>query len=170
VTPEGPESGSSGCTASGENASSTVVTIRPITAEDAETYREIRLRAHAQEPKRFASSLEAELQLNAEDWAARTAALNGDTSIGFLAFDGENACGIVEGAIETEWRGVLQHLWVDPAYRAQRVSRRLIEAVSEWAGDAKSLHSLRLAIEPGTEVIIKMNCSRRVRGRRVRRE
>jgi GNAT superfamily N-acetyltransferase len=110
------------------------------------------------------------MQLRAADWAARAAALNGDRAIGFIAFDGENACGMVEGAIETEWCGVLRQLWVDPAYRAQRVTRRLIAAVSEWAGDAKSLHSLRLTIEPATEVIIKMNCSRRVRGRRVPKE
>jgi GNAT superfamily N-acetyltransferase len=108
-----------------------VITIRQAGEDDWNAIREIRLRALQTDPKVFGSTYEREADFDEAMWRSRT-----QTSAVFLAFDDEDAVGIVMGYADEEsdeavWE--LVSMWVAPEARSQGIAPQLIQAVVDSA-------------------------------------
>jgi RimJ/RimL family protein N-acetyltransferase len=113
-----------------------MVTVHPITPAFAATFKTVRLRALLDTPTAFGSTHAKEVQLSDADWLQRAAQWNGDRSMGYLAFDGENPCGIAAGFLDSgdPKKANLISMWVAPSYRGRGVGRLLVNGVLDWAG------------------------------------
>jgi ribosomal protein S18 acetylase RimI-like enzyme len=95
----------------------------------------VRLRALRDTPSAFGSTYERESQFPDEEWTARAARWSGDQGIGFLAMDGNNACGIAGSFLipEDPARAELISMWTAPTHRRNGVGRLLVDEVAAWA-------------------------------------
>jgi GNAT superfamily N-acetyltransferase len=110
--------------------------IRAVVAGDADRLKQLRLRALADSPDAFGSSLEAELAYPESEWTdlARHSE-SGDEIAVFVAVDGEQWVGMAAGRWYDRDDGVagLWGMWVDPRSRGGGLGARLVTAVHEWA-------------------------------------
>jgi ribosomal protein S18 acetylase RimI-like enzyme len=102
-----------------------VVTIRPVSVEDAARLKAVRLEALRESPAAFGSTYAAESQLAESVWRTRATPDAGGRSITFLAYDGEIPCGIVRGWLDdrVEATAFVQSMWVAPGWRRLGVGR-----------------------------------------------
>ncbi|HSO94143.1 MAG TPA: GNAT family N-acetyltransferase [Candidatus Dormibacteraeota bacterium] len=105
------------------------IVIRRLLADDWEEFRSIRLRALADAPQAFSSTLDEALRLADDEWRHR---LRG--RVQFIAITGGGAVGTA-GGLEDGAGAQLISMWVDPRARRSGVGSRLVTAVSEWARD-----------------------------------
>lgn len=117
-------------------------------AGDGARLRDVRLRALADAPYAFSSSLVREEALGPEFWEERvTQSEIGESGAVFIATeDGQDvgmAGGFLDGA-ETPL-ATLWGMWVDPLARQGGVGQALVEAVLVWAREAGA-DDLRLAV------------------------
>lgn len=103
--------------------------IRPTTRDDWRTLKTIRLAALRDAPTAFGVTYASAAAYTDEQWQARAAGT--DKAEYLLAFDGEQAVGIVAGVINDEYN--LIAMWVHPEYRGSGVAGRLIAAVKQRA-------------------------------------
>ncbi|HEY7294156.1 MAG TPA: GNAT family N-acetyltransferase [Dehalococcoidia bacterium] len=113
------------------------VHIRRLRADEGPRLREIRLRALAEAPTAFGSTLaEAEQRPDAA-WRERAgAAATGAHSVLFVAEEDGRWLGLAGGLIDGETppgEVELVSMWVDPVARGRGIGRELIEAVLSWA-------------------------------------
>lgn len=118
--------------------------IRRIRASEGTKLRAIRLRALADSPSAFGSTLAETETRPVSHWdnRARDDAA-GQNSALFVAEEGDDWIGLVGGMIEeaedarTSDDGgpvaVVFSMWVDPAYRGHGIGQRLVERVIAWA-------------------------------------
>jgi GNAT superfamily N-acetyltransferase len=96
----------------------------------------LRLRALADSPDAFGSSLEAELAFPASEWAdlARRSGSAQEIAV-FVAIDGDRWVGMAAGRWYDRDERVagLWGMWVDPAARGGGLGARLVAAVHKWA-------------------------------------
>jgi GNAT superfamily N-acetyltransferase len=115
--------------------------IRPTTEDDWERLRDVRLRALAEAPSAFGSTLARERGRTEAEW--RQWAGRGRTGRGvtFVAEDGERFVGLAGGYPEEEHPEAvhLVSMWVDPAERQGGLGRALVDAVVGWARDRGAL-------------------------------
>lgn len=105
-------------------------------AGDGMLLKKLRVRVLADTPEAFGSTLEEEQGYSDEDWhAAAIANAEGNRSIGFFGFVGEQACGIAGGFLCETVRGdaYLCAMWVDPAERRRGLGQLLVNAIKKWA-------------------------------------
>lgn len=104
--------------------------IRVATVDDWERSKDIRLRALAEAPNAFCSSLDRELAFEDQAWRDRL-----EQARTFLALSGGATVGTATGTADPHENGgrELVAMWVDPAERRSGVARALIDAVVEWA-------------------------------------
>ncbi len=120
--------------------------VRQAVLGDERTIRDVRLRALADAPDAFASTLARELERTDADWQRWTT--SGAT---FLC---EDASGVAMGvaAARPDFGGAaivwLQSMWVDPAARGVGVGDTLVQAVLSWAQDS-GYPELRLHVRDG---------------------
>jgi GNAT superfamily N-acetyltransferase len=115
------------------------VEIRRLGSGDADRLRDVRLRALADAPFAFASSLEREREYGTEFWVARAAESElGVAGAIFAAVEGSGSVGMAGGFFASGDRSTatLWGMWVDPAARRRGVGRMLVEAVAGWARDS----------------------------------
>jgi ribosomal protein S18 acetylase RimI-like enzyme len=109
------------------------VEVRQAGAADWALLRELRLRALADAPDAFASTLDQEAVFPEEVW--RQWAEGGPASANFIAREG--GAGIGMAAIFAEpsvpRRMHLVAMWIDPGHRRRGVARALIEQALRWA-------------------------------------
>jgi GNAT superfamily N-acetyltransferase len=125
------------------------VAVRPVTGDDWEILRQVRLAAMLDSPEAFGSTYERELSFTEARWRDRIA-----RSPWWLAWrDGEPIGLIGAFTIDPESAPTDRHvvsMWVDPAARRQRVAWLLLDIVASWA-----LHdgaaSLSLWVADGNE-------------------
>ena len=112
-----------------------MITIEPITQQNAFVFKTVRLRALQDAPYAFGSTYARESQFPDSEWLARVERMNGERGCGFLAMDGETPCGIVGSFLDQEdaTRAHLISMWTAPAYRQHGIGRLLVSAVVEWA-------------------------------------
>ena len=121
------------------------VLVRALGAGEADLLRRVRLRALADSPMAFASSLAEERDLPAETWAARAAAPG--ESVFVALDDAGEPLGMAGARPREEDPSIvgLWGMWVDPAARGRGVGGRLVAAVAEWAR-ARGASRLRLGV------------------------
>jgi GNAT superfamily N-acetyltransferase len=108
-----------------------VITIRRIEPADWAVLRQVRLRALADSPGAFASTLSAEEAFGEDRWRET---VRGDGRAWYVAFDDRWPVGLAAGyrtAGASDWH--LVSVWVDPGWRGHRVADRSIRAVAHTA-------------------------------------
>lgn len=138
---------------------------------DESVLRDIRLRALADSPSAYGSSLDLEIALTDADWRNRLARVDAAT---FICRDGDGtAIGLVAGIIDDDLANVgwLVSMWVDPAQRGNGVAGQLIDEVLAWSR-AQNCTSLLLQVTEGNVSAQRMYEKRGFRetGRTVLRE
>ncbi len=115
---------------------------------DGDRLRDVRLRALADAPYAFSSSLEREVGLSPEFWEQRVVESElGEKGAVFIAIEDDHSVGMAGGFFIDERSRVvmLWGMWVDPLARQRGLGRRLTEVVAGWARDAGADH-VRLAV------------------------
>ena len=129
-----------------------MIVIKPITPLNAFVFKAVRLRALEDAPYAFSSAYAKESQFTDSEWLARATGMNGETGIGFVAMDGENACGLVGSFLDQSdpTRAHLVSLWTAPTHRQQGVGRGLLQEVFGWAYSRK-VRTLLLMVTSNNE-------------------
>jgi ribosomal protein S18 acetylase RimI-like enzyme len=108
--------------------------IRRVTREEWERVRELRLRALADVPDAFGSTLEGERSLDRPEWIAWIEGWESATNAMFVAERGDRWIGMAVGSrTGDEDHAHLYGMWVDPTWRGTGVGARLVEGVLRWA-------------------------------------
>ena len=108
------------------------VSIDTLGTEDWEVFRDVRLKALADTPDAFGSTLEKEEGYSEQDWRGRLE--RGDCRT-FVASSAEaRAIGLIVVAPYGEELGVFA-MWVDSTARRAGIGGRLLDAASRWAQD-----------------------------------
>jgi GNAT superfamily N-acetyltransferase len=114
-----------------------VIRIRPVGVDEWRGVRDLRLRALADAPDAFGSSLERERGAGEAEWHAWITGWEGAENRMFVALDGYSWVGMAVGSIApSECVAHLYAMWVDPSVRRGGVGARLVEEVSAWAAAA----------------------------------
>jgi GNAT superfamily N-acetyltransferase len=112
--------------------------VRQARAADWEALRELRLRALADSPDAFASTLQKEAAFPEQVWRQR--AEGGTGSVNFIAW--EDGAGIGMAAIfavaDDPGRMHLVGMWVHPQHRRRGVARALVERAVRWAEERRA--------------------------------
>jgi ribosomal protein S18 acetylase RimI-like enzyme len=116
---------------------SPVIRLAPISPQNAETFKVVRLRALQDTPSAFGSTYAKEAQLTDDDWVKRAErwGTTAEGSAGYIAMDGDFACGLVCSFLDQEdaTRAHLISMWTAPTHRRQGLGRRLVNEVLAWA-------------------------------------
>ena len=102
--------------------------------------RELRLRALADAPLAFGSTLAREEAFAEGVWQDRAAlGATGESQVTFVAEDGECWVGMVTGLVAgpDEPRPELVGMFVEPASRGRGIGAALVEAVAAWARERR---------------------------------
>ena len=113
-----------------------MIQIQPITQLNAFAFKAIRLCALQEAPYAFGSTYEKESRLTDSEWQTQVERMNGQRGVGFIAVEGEKACGIVGSFLDQDdsTRAHLISMWTAPSHRQQGIGRSLVKAVLDWAG------------------------------------
>ena len=113
--------------------------IRRLTPPEWSSYRDLRLRALAESPDAFGSTLELEGARADAEWERRLmAGANSPSDLPLVAWLGDEMIGLAWGwlrATEPEVASLSQ-VWVAPEHRGRGVARMLLDAVVAWAREA----------------------------------
>jgi ribosomal protein S18 acetylase RimI-like enzyme len=133
-----------------------MILLHQITPDMALPYKAVRLRALKDSPSSFGSTFLKESAFTAEQWDARAANLDGERRVGYLAFDGDQYCGIALCFLleEDSLKADLISMWVAPEYRKAGVGRLLVDAIVGWAGD-RGVQSLQLMVTSCNDAAIE---------------
>jgi ribosomal protein S18 acetylase RimI-like enzyme len=133
-----------------------VISIRRVTRREVAAFKDTRLRALQEAPQAFGSTYAREVKFADEEWLARTERWNGEKGIGFLAMDGEVACGIAGSFLDEPdaTRAVLVAMWTAPTHRRQGTGRLLVNEVLAWA-DSRKARVLRLMVTSTNQPAIR---------------
>jgi GNAT superfamily N-acetyltransferase len=115
--------------------------VRRIRPDEGLRLRALRLRALADAPWAFGSTLAREAAFAEAVWqerAARGAA--GEEGVTYVAEDGDRWIGMATGLVANGPRLDLVGMFVEPAVRGRRVGVALVEAVAEWARERGTAH------------------------------
>lgn len=103
-------------------------TIRPLTPDEWQTYRDVRLAALADAPEFFGGTYAASAALPDQQW------IDWCDLPSWFAFDGERAIGMVRAFRSDDGRlPELVSMWVAPSSRGGDVAGRLVRSVLDWA-------------------------------------
>ena len=125
--------------------------IRAFTADEWHVYKDLRLRALADAPDAFGSTLAAEEGRPDAEWSSRLASgADARWHLPLVAEIRGDPIGLAWGRIETSDPNVatLYQMWVAPSYRSVGAGRMLLEAVIAWA-KARNAASLDLGVTWG---------------------
>jgi ribosomal protein S18 acetylase RimI-like enzyme len=109
--------------------------VRQTGADDWAAVRRLRLRALADAPGAFASTLAAELAFPDDVWRQRAG--DDPSAASFVATDGGADIGLAKIFAEPDppGRAHLVAMWVDPGHRRQGVAQALIDRAIGWAAE-----------------------------------
>ena len=121
--------------------------LEQITQANVLAYKTTRLWALRDSPRSFGSTYARESQFSDADWVQRTANLNTERSVGYLAVDRGSYCGIAGAFLDQEdpRRAELVSMWVAPTARRTGVGGVLIDAIRSWS-KMRGVHTLQLMV------------------------
>ena len=121
--------------------------LEQITQANVFAYKEVRLWALQDSPRAFGSTYAREAQFSDADWVQRTANLNTERSVGYLAVDRGSYCGIAGAFLDEQdpRQAELVSMWVAPAARRTGVGGALINAIRSWSR-MRGVHTLQLMV------------------------
>jgi GNAT superfamily N-acetyltransferase len=133
------------------------VEVRRTTEDDWEALRDVRLRALAEAPYAFGSTLARERDRTEAEWRQWADRGRSGKGVTFVAVDDERFVGLAGGYPEEEHDDAvhLVAMWVDPAARRGGVGRALIEAVVGWARD-RGARVVNLWVSDGNDPAIAL--------------
>jgi ribosomal protein S18 acetylase RimI-like enzyme len=114
-------------------------------------YRDLRLRALAESPDAFGSTLAQEQGLPDAAWSTRlTSAATSSSELPLLAEIGAKPVGLAWARVDSSEPELvhLYQMWVDPTARGAGIGRMLLDAAITWATGA-SARFLRLSVACG---------------------
>lgn len=123
-------------------------TVRLFAPHEWPIYKHLRLRALADSPEAFGSTLAREQDRTDAEWSSRLALdAASDLNLPLVAMVGREPAGLAWGRIEQTNLTVanLYQMWVAPEYRCLGLGQMLLEAVIAWAS-AKDVSYLDLAV------------------------
>ena len=127
--------------------------VRRLISGQGDQLRDVRLRALADAPYAFSSSVARESALAPTFWEGRAAESElGQDGVVFVASEDARILGMAGGFIDGTTRdvAVVWGMWVDPDARCQGIGRELLEAVADW-GEIAGARRLRLAVTNSDE-------------------
>jgi ribosomal protein S18 acetylase RimI-like enzyme len=132
-----------------------MIALEPITLQNALIFKAVRLRALQDTPYAFGSTFAQESLLTDADWIKRAVNMNGERGAGFLAMDGETACGIAGSFLDQEdaTRAQLVSMWTAPAHRQRGIGGLLVNGILAWAGP-RGVRTLQLMVTSNNEPAI----------------
>ena len=101
--------------------------VRYATEEDLEAWQDVRLRSLADAPEAFGSTVERELAFTDDEWRARL------RPPAVLVLDGGRAVGLGGGFEVRPGVVLVVAMWLEPTWRGQGLSRRVLDLVVDWA-------------------------------------
>jgi len=113
--------------------------VRPFTADEWRTYRALRLRALADSPDAYGSTLDRERAFTDDEWRTRLAdGVAASNALPLIALVDGTPAGITWGRISDEEPEVahVYQVWVAAEHRGRGVGRLLMEAVITWARES----------------------------------
>jgi len=124
-----------------------MVTLHRITPTLSASYKTVRLCALKDKPSAFGSTYARESQFSEADWQSRAANLCTPHSIGYLARQNDEYCGIAAGFLNKEvpQNAELISMWVASTHRRTGTGRLLVQAIESWARLCAA-HTLRLMV------------------------
>ena len=133
-----------------------MITIRPLTPQDAAQYRQLRLRMLRAHPSAFTSSFEEE-RAKALDWSQRRLAPRAERPHDFFlgAFEGDELVGMV--GVEGRYRLKERHnasvvgMYVAPQLNGQGIGLGLMHALLKRARALEGLEQLDLTVTAGND-------------------
>jgi len=133
-----------------------MIVLERITAGNALLFKAVRLRALKDTPSAFGSTYAKESQYSDAEWIKRAGDLTGERSIGYLAIDAENACGIALSFLHQDdpMRALLISMWTAPTHRRQGTGRLLVNEILSWCRQ-RGAHRLELMVTSRNETAIK---------------
>ena len=127
--------------------------LRRITSQEWRLWREVRLRALAESPHAFGSTL---AQWQGEGLEPRWRARLDDVPLNVVALDGASPVGQVSGSVLAgDGRAELISLWVAPEVRGRGVGEALIGEVVRWADD-EGAPAVVLSVKVGNAAAIAL--------------
>jgi GNAT superfamily N-acetyltransferase len=133
-----------------------VIILEPVSAENIQIFKRVRLRALEESPSAFGSTHAREVQFDEEEWTKRALRWNGERGIGYLAVDNGDGCGIAGALLDPadESRADLVSMWTAPTHRRLGVGKLLVEAVMSWARQ-RGIRTLQLMVVANNEAAIR---------------
>jgi GNAT superfamily N-acetyltransferase len=138
------------------------VVIRRLRPNEAELFKDLRLRALEESPTSFADTLTEVAAQPPEYWDKLTASVTRpDGQVMFVAEEDGRAVGLVFGLFDRDDKnlGHLGGMWVEPGWRRRGLGRQLTDAVIAWARERK-LRALELWVTEGNRDAIDLYASR----------
>jgi ribosomal protein S18 acetylase RimI-like enzyme len=132
--------------------------IRVVQDEEWERARDLRLRALADAPDSFGSSLEEEERLSHSAWKERWERWAPSDSRGWFveATDDDEFVGMAVGVLDDPSKtAYLFGMWVEPGRRRSGIGKRLVEAVIEW-GRARGAVRIELEVNELTRPAVAL--------------
>jgi ribosomal protein S18 acetylase RimI-like enzyme len=125
-----------------------VIELRELTADDWQTWRELRLAALEEAPYAFGSQLADWVDAEEERWRAR---LEIPGSRNYIAVLDGTPVGMASG-VRADEHGVVEliSMWIAPAGRGRGIGDQLMAQVEQWAREAEA-HTLQLSVADGNE-------------------
>ncbi|HTC75141.1 MAG TPA: GNAT family N-acetyltransferase [Edaphobacter sp.] len=122
--------------------------LHQITPPLAPSYKAVRLRALQDTPSAFGSTYYRESQFSDADWLQRAANLCTPRSIGYLAHNQDEYCGIAVGFLNEQnpQNAELMSMWVAPEHRRTGTGRLLVvDGIESWAR-SRGANTLQLMV------------------------
>ena len=123
------------------------IVVQLITAETALIFKALRLQALLEAPTAFCSTYADACQISDDDWIIRAAQCTTETSVGYLAMDGNKSCGIARATPDDRDRDTawVESMWVAPSHRRMGIGSLLISKIIAWTKD-RGIVTLKLDV------------------------
>jgi len=114
-----------------------MIQVHPITLPLTADYKAVRLRALKDTPLAFGSTYVRESQFTEDEWNARTANLDGNKAVGYLASLYGDYVGLAVCFLDDNDSSIayLYSMWVAPEQRRSGVGKELVTTIERWAAE-----------------------------------